>query len=182
MTLFSLSSISILAGTLAIAVRLPGVLAPATFRSAAIKLPRNVPIGRILMGLVAAIVWWVMYHAATDEWKWAQPLIFIGVPVAYLLVANFGTQYLTLRAVAALLLLIAKQMIDAADASLAPGRLVVTVVAYLWVVTAIWMTVAPHHFRDLLGFLMANDRRCRLACSAGIVVGLALVVLGVFVY
>ena len=177
-----LSLISILAGTLAIAVRLPGVLAPATFRAVAVKFPRNVPVGRILMGIVAAIVWWVMYHAATDEWKWAQPLIFIGVPVAYLLVVNFGTQYLPLRAVAALLLLIAKQMVDAADASLAPGRLVVTVVAYLWVVAAIWLTVAPHHFRDILGFVMANDKRCRLACSAGIVVGLALVSLGVLAY
>ena len=178
-----LSLISILVGTLAIAVRLPGVLAPAAFRAVAVKFPRNLPVGRGLMGLVAAIVWWVMYHAATDEWQWAQPFIFIGVPVAYLLVINFGTHYLALRAVAALLLLIAKPMVDAADAaSLAPWRLVVTVVAYLWVVTAIWMTVAPHHFRDLLGFVMADNRRCRLACSAGIVVGLALVALGVFVY
>jgi len=177
-----LSLISILVGTLAIAVRLPGVLAPATFRAVAVKFPRNVPGGRILMGIVAVIVWWVMYHAATDEWKWAQPLIFIGVPVAYLLVINFGTHYLTLRAVAALLLLIAKQMVDAADASLAPWRLIVTVVAYVWVVTAIWLTVAPHHFRGLLGFVMADNKRCRLACSAGIVVGLALVALGVFVY
>ena len=83
---------------------------------------------------------------------------------------------------AALLLLIAKQMVDAADLSLTPWRLVVTVVAYFWVVAAIWLTVAPHHFRDLLGFVMADDKRCRLACSAGIVVGLALVALGVFVY
>jgi len=177
-----LSLVSVLVGSLAIAVRLPGVLAPATFRVAAVKFPRNVPVGRILMGIVAAIVWWVMYHAATDEWKWAQPLIFIGVPVAYLLVVNFGTHYLTLRAVAAMLLLIAKQMVDAADASLVPARLVVTVVAYLWVVAAIWMTVAPHHFRDLLGFVMSDDKRCRLACGAGIAVGLMLLVLGVFAY
>jgi len=134
------------------------------------------------MGIVATIVWWVMYHAATDEWKWAQPLIFVGVPVAYLLVVNFGTHYLTLRAVAAMLLLIAKQMVDAADASLVSARLVVTVVAYLWVVAAIWMTVAPHHFRDLLGFVMADDKRCRLACGTGIAVGLMLVMLGVFAY
>ena len=178
-----LSLISILVGALAIAVRLPGVLAPAAYRAVAVKFPRNVPVGRILMGLVAAIVWWVMYHAATDEWKWAQPLIFVGVPAAYLLVINFGTHYLPLRAVAALLLLIAKQMVDATDgANLTPWRLVVTVVAYVWVVTAIWLTVAPHHFRDLLGFVMANDRRCRLACSAGILVGSLLVALGVLVY
>ena len=177
-----LSLISILVGTLAIAVRLPGMLTPATFRAIAVKFPRNVPVGRILMGIVAAIVWWVMYHAATDEWKWAQPFIFIGVPVAYGLVYYFPPRYLALWAVAALLLLIAKPMVDAADASLAPGRLVVTVVAYLWVIAAFWMTTAPHHFRDLLGFVMANDRRCRLACCAGIVTGLVLVSLGVLVY
>jgi len=182
MTQLSLSTISILAGTLAIAVRLPGVFAPAAFRAVAMKFPRNILVGRILMGIMAAVVWWVMYRSATDEWKWAQPFIFLGVPVAYLLVINFGTQYLALRAVAAALLLIAKPMVDAADMSLAPGRLIVTVVAYLWVVAAIWMTVAPHHFRDLIGFLMANDRRCRLACSAGIAVGVALVALGVLVY
>ena len=102
--------------------------------------------------------------------------------MAYLLVVNFGTHYLTLRAVAALLLLIAKQMVDAADASLVSARLVVTVVAYLWVVAAIWMTVAPHHFRDLIGFVMADDKRFRLACGAGIAVGLMLVVLGNFAY
>ena len=177
-----LSLVSILVGSLTIALRLPGVLKPAAYRAGAVKFPRNLPIGRILMGVVAAIVWWVMYHAATDEWKWAQPFIFVGVPAAYLLVVNFGTHYLAVRAVAALLLLLAKQMVDAADLSSAPLRLIVTVVAYFWVVTAIWLTVSPHHFRDFLGFVMANDKRCRLACSAGIAVGLALVVLGVFVY
>jgi hypothetical protein len=60
--------------------------------------------------------------------------------------------------------------------------LIVTGFAYLWVVAAIWMTVAPHHFRDLIGFMMANDKRCRLACSAGITVGLGLIALGSFAY
>jgi len=178
-----LSLISILVGTLTIAVRLPGVFMPATFRDAAVKFPRHVPVGRILLGIVAMIVWWVMYHAASgDEWKWAQPFIFIGVPVAYGLLYHFPPHYLALRALAALMLLAAWQMIPPADQSAAPLRLVVTIYAYLWVVIALWMASAPHHFRDLLGFVMANDRRCRLACCAGIVVGLALVSLGVLVY
>ena len=177
-----LTLVSFLAGILPIAVGLTGVLAPAAFRAGAGKFPRNVPVGRILMGIVAAIVWWVMYHAATDEWKWAQPLIFVGVPVAYGLVYHFTPHYLALRAVAALMLLVAWQLLQPADRSDSSLRLIVTVYAYLWVVIAMWMASAPHHFRDLLGFVMANDRRCRLACSAGIVVGLALVTLGVCVY
>jgi hypothetical protein len=177
-----LAMISTAVGSLAVAVRLPGVVEPEKFREHLIKFPRSIWWGRILMGIAAAIAWWIMYHAATDDWEWAQPLILIGVPVAYALVISFAASYLALRGTAALMLMIAKVMVDAADWSEAPLRLVATVLAYLWVIAAIWMTVAPHHFRDLIAFMMANNKRCRLACGAGIVVGLVLVALGIFVY
>lgn len=177
-----LAIVSTAVGALIVAARLPGLVEPEKYREHLIKFPRSIWWGRVLMGLAAAIAWWIMYHAATDEWKWAQPFILIGMPVAYVLVINFATSYLALRGAAALHLMVAKVMVDAADWSEAPLRLVVTVLAYLWVVAAIWMTVAPHHFRDLIGFMMANNRRCRAACGAGIVVGLVLVALGVFVY
>ena len=177
-----LAFVSIAVGTLAVVSRLPGVLAPAKFRDHMVKFPRSAIWGKLLMGIAAAIAWWIMYHAATDEWKWAQPLILIGVPVAYVLVINFAPHYLAMRGMAALMLMLAKVMVDAADGSDSPLRLIVTVLAYLWVGAAVWMTVAPHHFRDLIGYLMANDKRCRLACSAGIVVGLALIALGYCAY
>ncbi len=177
-----LAIVSIAVGALVVAARLPGLLEPAKYREHVIKFPRSMLWGRVLMGVAAAIAWWIMYHAATDEWKWAQPYILIGVPVAYALVINFAPSYLAMRGVAALMLMLAKHMVDAADGSGVPSRLVVTVLAYLWVVAAIWMTVAPHHFRDLIGFMMATDKRCRLACTTGITVGLVLIALGVFVY
>jgi hypothetical protein len=177
-----LAIVSTIAGAVVVAARLPGLLAPAKYREQAVEFPRSVLWGRVLMGIAAAIAWWVMYHAATDEWKWAQPYILVGVPVAYFLVINFAPNYLAMRGLAALMLMAAKQMVDAADWHESPLRLIVTVFAYLWVVAAIWMTVAPHHFRDLIGFVSANDKRCRAACGAGVVVGLALIALGVFVY
>ena len=177
-----LAIVSIAAGALVVAARLPGLLAPTKYREHAIKFPRSEVWGRVLMGIAAAIAWWVMYHAATDDWKWAQPYILIGVPVAYFLVVKFAPNYLAMRGVAALMLMAAKQMVDAADWSESPWRLIITVFAYLWVVGAIWMTAAPHHFRDMIGFMMADDKRCRAACSTGVVVGLGLIMLGVFVY
>jgi len=177
-----LSIVSILVGVFIIASRLPGVLAPGKFREFALKFPRSLVWGRALMGIVALIVWWVMYHAATEEWAWARPLIVGGVPVAYWMVWQYGTHFLAVRAAAALMLLVAKQMVTAADWSESSLRLVVTVFAYIWVVTAIWITIAPHHVRDLLGWVMANDKRCRTACLVGATVGAVLVGLGVFAY
>jgi hypothetical protein len=177
-----LAFISVAVGVLVIITRAPGLIVPARFREFAVKFPRSVWWGRILMGLAAAIAWYVMYHAATDEWKWAQPLILVGVPIAYWLVIEFAPNFLALRGVAALLLMLAKQMVDAADLSEVPARLIVTVFAYVCVVAAIWLTVAPHHYRDVVGFVMANDKRCRAVCGAGTLVGAVLVALGLLVY
>ncbi len=177
-----LAFVSIAVGAFVVAARLPGLLAPARYRERMITFPRSVFWGRVLIGVAAAIAWWVMYRAATDEWKWAQPLILVGVPVAYVLVINFAPNYLAMRGMAALMLMAAKQMVDAADWGESPLRLIVTVFAYLWVVSAIWMTVAPHHFRDWIGFMMVNDNRCRAACGVGVVVGLGFIMLGVFAY
>ena len=78
--------------------------------------------------------------------------------------------------------LMMEQMVDAADASETVLRLFVTVLAYIWVVASIWMTVAPHHFRDLIDWAMANDERCRTVCSLGICLGAVLMALGVLAY
>jgi len=167
-----------------IALRLPGVLWPAKYRAFAVKFPRSLLWGRILIGIVSAIVWVVMYRAASesDEWQWTKPLIVVGVPVAFGLVYYYGVHYLALRASAALLLMLAKLMVDAADLSVSPLRLFITVLAYFWVIAAIWMTVAPHHIRDLIGWATVDDRRCRYLCSWGLVLGVVLVFLGIFVY
>jgi len=62
----------------------------------------------------------------------------------YGLVIQFADQFLAIRGVAALLLLIAKVTLNAADLSDSPSRLIVTVLAYLWVCAAVWMASAPH--------------------------------------
>jgi len=169
-------------GTLIMITRLPGVIAPEKFRAEVIKFPRSVMWGRVLLAVVAIWAGVVMYGAATDEWAWARPVVLVGVPVAYGLAIRFADQFLALRGAAALMLLVANLMVKAADRNEHPLRLVVTVLAYLWVVAAIWMAGAPHHFRDLIQFFMANERRCRAMCTAGVIVGAALVLLGAFVY
>ncbi len=179
-----LALISTAVGAAVIAARLPGVLAPTRYREFMVKFPRSEFWGRVLITIAGLIALWVMFHASreSDEWKWAQPLIVVGVPVVLYCIYRYGIHYLALRATAALLLLIAKLMVDVADASETVLRLFVTVLAYLWVVAAIWMAAAPHHFRDLIGWAMANDERCRTVCSLGVCLGVVLMALGVFAY
>ena len=177
-----LAIISTVVGAVVCGARVPGIIWPEPFRNWAVKFPRSVLWGRVLLGLAALIAWGVVYRAASDDWAKFRPLIVVGFPVAYWVVIRYGNQFLAVRGLAALLLMLAKQMLDAADLSDLPSRLVVTVLAYLWVVAAIWMTTAPHHLRDAIGWIMATNARCRIACSAGAALGIGLVLLGLFVY
>jgi hypothetical protein len=177
-----LAMVSTALGVLVVAGRLPGVIWPEKFRAFALAFPRSVVWGRVLMGIASAIAWVVVYRAATDDWAKFRPLVVIGVPVAYWLVIKFAQPFLAVRGAAALMLLLARVMVYVTDASDVPSRLVVTTLAYVWVIAAIWMTIAPHHVRDLIQFVMANNRRCRLACGGGVALGILLVGLGLFVY
>ena len=178
-----LALISTIIGAIIIVARMPGLVVPDKFRAASLKCPRSVLWGRVLMAVAAVWVGIVMFKAVDNDWpSWARPAIVVGVPIAYALVIKYADQFLAFRGLAVLLLLAAKIMVDAADASNLPARLVVTTLAYIWVVAAMWMTIAPHHFRDLLGWSMANNTRCRIVCSIGGAIGLTLLVLGLFVY
>jgi hypothetical protein len=173
---------SVLLGAAIIAGRLPGVLVPGKYRAWARAFPRSVFWGRVLIGIAGLWAGIVMYRAATDDWAWARPVVVVGVPVAYWLVIHFGNQFLALRGTAAVSLLLAKVVLDVTDASEHPWRLVITTFAYLWVIAATWMAIAPHHFRDVINWGTATDRRCQTLCSFGVALGLALIFLGALVY
>lgn len=177
-----LAIVSSILGAGIIAVRLPGVIAPEPVRQWIRKFPRSVGWGRGLMFVVAAWAGINMFRAATDDWSWARPLIVIGMPAVYWLVIQFAPAFLAVRAAAALTLLVAKIVVDTADTSELTSRLVVTTLAYISVVAAMWMAAAPHRARDLIEITMASNARCRAVCGAGVAAGILLLALGLFVY
>lgn len=162
--------------------RLPGLFSPERYSELLRKIPRAVWPGRILMAVVALWSGIRLYGAATDEWAWARGPVVLGVPLAYALVIHFADQFLTVRAAAALMLLIANEALRAADWHPSPWRLVVTVLSYVWVVTAIWMAAWPYQYRDVLFYICASPSRCRWACALGVGVGAFVVLLAVSVY
>lgn len=162
--------------------RLPGLIAPKRFAGVLRTLPRAVWPGRVLMAMVALWSGIRLYGAATDEWAWARVPVVLGVPLAYALVIQFADQFLTVRASAALMLLIANEAVRAADWHPSPWRLVVTVLSYVWVVTAIWMAAWPYQYRDVLFSIAQSEARCRWFSAVGLIVGVVVLALGVFVY
>src|SRR5471032_1831259 len=136
MTYFvSLKITAIIIGLLAIIGHLPPALAPAKFGPILRGLPRNYPLGVVLM--LAATLWFVTLTGMMDlgEISNARVQLMAVWAVAGVLVVIFVPGFLAARGLGCLLLLGAAVVLDAAFLALTPWRYVMTLLAYWWVLS-----------------------------------------------
>lgn len=177
-----LKAAAIVIGTAIVASRLPGVLKPQAYRDWLRKLPRAVWPGIVF--LTIALVWCTIIVTNAREDGMAVPKItvylFLAGVYAGLITLKFD--FLAVRGIAILLLMLAKVVVDSANQLETPWRLVMTVLAYVWAIAGIWFTVSPYRMRDLIEWATVTDGRVRLLSAIGCVFGLFLIGLGLFVY
>ena len=170
-----------LATLLGLAMALPqvyGLLKPGAFGSALRKFPRSEAWGLILMPLGTV---WFLWNLKTDDiadFAAFKPIMFIGFAVVGFGACVFVRDFLAVRGLAVVVLLLAKLTLDTARCVDTSWRLVLVVWAYRWVVLALWFTISPWRMRDLIGFLTANERRIRVASAVRLAFGLLVLLLG----
>jgi hypothetical protein len=94
----------------------------------------------------------------------------------------FVQDFLAVRGLSVLLLLLAKLMVDTERWAASPWRLVIAAWAYLLVLGGIWFTISPWRLRDLLYWQTANETRLRLGSAARCAFGVFVAVLGLTVF
>jgi hypothetical protein len=89
--------------------------------------------------------------------------------------------FLAVRGLAVVLLLLAKVMVDAGRPKLPDTAwvLVIQTWAYLFIIAGIWFTVSPWRLRDLLEWGTANEKRIKVTCGIRLALGLFVALLGV---
>ena len=96
--------------------------------------------------------------------------------VAYFLTLKFVDDFLAVRALGILLLLAAEPVLEAAFLRPETSRLLLTVLAYAWVVMGILWVGMPYKLRDQIGFVAKTEGRWRLAALGGVIYGIAVLV------
>jgi hypothetical protein len=147
-----------------------------------LALPRHYPSGVALM--TAACLWfcWLILSAdLMDFAPYRNLFLVISVALAAGMIL-FVREFLAVRALGALLLLLANVLLDAAFLDNHCSKFVVTVIAYAYIVAGICLVASPYHLRDFLAWFYRTDRRARLGSLAGVALGVILLVLGIFVY
>ncbi len=175
--------LSTLAVVLGLGFGLPqiyGLTKPAAYAAAARKFPRSLGWGIVLMLAGTA---WFSYNLSLESisdfasYKWALYLLFGAVGVGSCL---FVQDWLAVRGLAVVFLLLAKLMVDTgrSELSLTHWVLVFQAWAYVLVVAGIWLTVSPWRVRDLLEWGLATEKRIKIGCAVRLAFGLFIVVLG----
>src|SRR5712672_2675161 len=156
-----LSLLSILLG---VGMSVPQVYAltkPAQFTTAARRLPRNVPVGVALMLLGTAWFLWIVNAEPIADFSAYKSVMMFAFAAVGLLACIFVQDFLAVRGLAVVLLLLGKLMVDTGRPHLSksPWVLLFQAWAYLFVIAGIWFTVSPWRLRDLLEWGTANDKR-----------------------
>ena len=175
----------ILALLLGLAVALPqlyGLMNPAGFREAVRKFPRSQPWGWALMLLGTAWFLWNLQNERISDFEAFKPYMLVGFGAVGLGTCVFVRDFLAVRGLAIVLLLLAKLMVDTARWAHSEWRLVIVTWAYGLVVAGIWFTISPWRLRDLIDWATRTDRRVRVGSGLRLAFGLFVVILGLTVF
>jgi hypothetical protein len=179
---FTLQQVAIVLGILYVLTHGWSLWQPALSKKWLLAFPRHYPSGVILM--IAACLWfcWLIFNADLMDFAPYQSLfLLISVALAAGMIACVR-EFLAVRALGALLLLLANVLLDAAFLDNHASKFVITVIAYIYIVAGIFFVASPYLLRDLLAWYHKNDRLAKPGSLAGVALGVILLALGIFVY
>lgn len=175
-----LSTLSIVLGLCVAVPQIYGIARPAAFAAAVRKFPRSVPWGVLLMLLGTAWFVWNVARETNSEIAAYKSFLIPGFAAVGIGSCIFVQDFLAVRGLAVVLLLLAKLMVDTGRPMLPVTHWtwVIQAWAYLLVIAGIWLTISPWRLRDLLNWATANERRVRIASTIRLAFGLFVVILG----
>ncbi len=176
----SLSLLAILLGAGMSVPQVYGLARPKEFAAAVRKFPRNFAVGVVLMLLATAWFVWNVNIEPIADFSAFKPHMLVGFAAVGIASCIFVRDFLAVRGLAVLLLLLAKLMVDTGRPHLgdSPLVLVIQVWAYVLIVAGIWFTVTPWKLRDFLEFATANETRIRVGSGIRLAFALFILLLG----
>jgi hypothetical protein len=151
-----------------------------------VKFPRNQKIGQVILGIGMAWFWlliapegkgWISFLAMDmTEFNAVKPILRLLLPVIFVLVAMSIREFLSVRALGLLGLLVAQPLLDAAFLKDPMSRLLIPLWTYGIVVASLFFVGMPYLFRDAVTWATATAGRWKALSLAGAAYGVILIV------
>ena len=157
-----------------------GLANPQKFAASVRRFPRNLNAGIFLMLLgTAGFIWNVNVEPIAD-FSAFKPYMMMAFAAIGILSCIFVQDFLAVRGLAVVMLLLAKLMVDTGRPHLSdsPWVLVIQIWAYALVIAGICFTIWPWKLRDILNWATANETRIKVGSSIRLAFALFVLVLG----
>ncbi|MBE2203631.1 MAG: hypothetical protein IAE94_04785 [Chthoniobacterales bacterium] len=137
--------------------------------------PRSRGAAGVLLPIVA--VWSFLLVRSIDlgEFSPLRNMILVAIVVGTVLSWIYVPEFLAVRTLGMLLLLAAEPLLESAVLRHEPSRLLLVVIAYVWVIAGLFFVGMPYLLRDGIQWVTASRTRLKIGALAGVVYGLALV-------
>ncbi len=176
-----LSMLSVLLGLGFGLPQIYGIARPAQFAAAARKFPRSLPCGVFLMLLGTAWFEWNVNQEPIADFARYKPYLMALFAAVGVGACVFVQDFLAVRGLAVVFLLLAKLMVDTGRPWLGVTHwvMVIQTWAYILVLAGIYLTVSPWRLRDFLQWATATERRVRVGSCVRLAFAVLVLVLGV---
>ncbi|MGC4015600.1 MAG: hypothetical protein QM755_13930 [Luteolibacter sp.] len=150
------------------------------------RFPRNQMIGQILLGIGLLWFWLLVAPEGTGlinslsmelgEFNNVKSTLRLVVPVSIILVSIAVKDFLAVRALGVLGLMVAAPLLQAAFLKDPVSRLLIPIYTYGLIIASLFWVGMPYLFRDAVTWATASQGRWKALCSAGLAYGLLIVV------
>jgi hypothetical protein len=179
---FSLQSVGLVVGLLLLASHVIALVRPEQTKGWLAKLPRSKPLGIVLLAVDSLWAFWLVSNMDLGEFSQYRTWLQIGVPIAFILTLTFVDEFLAVRALGMLALLAAEPLLSAAFLRPESARLLLVVLAYVWLTLGLFWVGMPYILRDQIHWITKNGGRFRALTLAGLVYSVVVLVCAISVF
>ena len=176
----TLQSVGLITGVVLLAVHALALLRSNDSLKFLRQFPRSRAMGTLLIGLAA--IWSFLLIQSMDLGEFARlrtPML-VAIVVGAFLAWKYVEEFLAVRAMGMLALLAAEPLLEAAFMRHETSRLLLVVLAYVWIINGLFWVGMPWIMRNQITWLTAKMRRYQAAVWAGVFYSGAVILCAVF--
>jgi hypothetical protein len=167
----SLHLVGLTIGAVVFLAHLFGLLRPADTQKFLLKFPRSRAAGIVLLAIDAVWCFWLISTMDLEEFAWLKPYVQLAIPVLFFLTVIFVDELLAARALGIFAMLLAEPVISSAFLRPELWRLLIVLIAYVWLTLGMFWVGKPYLLRDQITWLTKSILRWRIATAVGVVWG-----------
>lgn len=140
------------------------------------KFPRSKGWGAGLLGLATIWSWLLVANIDLGEFSNWRPRLEVIIPIMAFLTWRYVDEFLAVRALGIVALLAAEPMLEAAWMRPEVTRLPLVVLAYAYIIIALFWIGTPYTLRDQIAWVQKTSVRWRALCYGGLAYGALLLI------